>query len=62
MEEETYYTPEEIAKLLRMAEGSVTRLLRQKKIPAYKISGQWRIDREEFKAFMAKNRNIQEDK
>jgi excisionase family DNA binding protein len=58
MPEEEYYTAEEIANILRIAEDSVTRLLRTNKMPGYKVAGSWRINKAEFREYMAKMRNI----
>lgn len=56
-----FLTTEEMATLLKMSEGTVKRLLRTKQLPGYKISGVWRVDREEFERYLASVRNIQKE-
>lgn len=41
-------TPNEIAKMLRIHPFSVTRLARQKKLPAFKVGGVWRFRKDQF--------------
>ena len=41
-------TPNEIAKILRIHPFSVTRLARQKKLPAFKVGGVWRFRKDQF--------------
>lgn len=60
--EEEFYTPDEIARKLRLTEDSVTRLLRQGKMPGYKIEGSWRIDRKDFKEYLAQKKNTPKNK
>lgn len=57
-EMEEFYTAEEVSQILRIAEDSVTRLLRQGKIPGYKVEGSWRINKAEFREYLAQRRNI----
>jgi excisionase family DNA binding protein len=45
---EEFYTPAEIATILKIEEDSVTRLLRQNKMPGYKVEGSWRVSKSEF--------------
>lgn len=52
-----YYTPEEVGALLDIKPESVTRLLRQGKMPGYKFGGSWRIDKEEFARYRKAQRN-----
>jgi len=62
-EAEEFYTPDEIAAILRITEDSVTRLLRRNRMPGYKVEGSWRINKTEFREYMASLRNIKpEDK
>ncbi len=37
------YTVEEVAKALRLHEYTIRRLCREKKIPCFKVGGQWRF-------------------
>ncbi len=41
-------TPNEIAKMLKLLPFTVTRLAREKKIPAFKVGGVWRFWKNEF--------------
>lgn len=41
-------TPSEVAKMLRIHPFSVTRLARQKKLPAFKVGGVWRFRKDQF--------------
>lgn len=50
-------TPTEIAKMLRIHPLSVTRLARQRKIPAMKIGGVWRFRRDEFERWLKQQSN-----
>ena len=45
-------TPNEIAKILRIHPFSVTRLARQKKLPAFKVGGVWRFRKDQFEAWI----------
>ena len=45
-------TPNEIAKILRIHPFSVTRLARQKKLPAFKVGGIWRFRKDQFEAWI----------
>jgi excisionase family DNA binding protein len=57
-EMEEFYTAEEVAQILRIAEDSVTRLLRTNKMPGYKVAGSWRVNKVEFREYLATRRNI----
>lgn len=37
------YTVEEVAKAMRLHEYTIRRLCREKKIPCFKVGGQWRF-------------------
>lgn len=45
-------TPGEIAKILRIHPFSVTRLARQKKLPAFKVGGVWRFRKDQFEQWI----------
>jgi excisionase family DNA binding protein len=55
--EADYYTPSQVAEKLQLEAESVTRLLRQGKLPGYKVGGAWRINKAEFARFMETQRN-----
>jgi len=59
---EEFLTVEEIATKLKLSEETVKRMLRQKMLPGYKISGSWRVVRQDLEDFLASQKNIQEDK
>jgi excisionase family DNA binding protein len=59
---EEYLTAEEIAHLLRVSYDTIARLLREKKMPGYKIYGSWRVRRTDFEAWLEDQRNIQDTK
>jgi excisionase family DNA binding protein len=42
------YTAEEIAKYLKLHPYTIRRLAREKKIPGFKVGGQWRFDKSEI--------------
>ncbi len=55
---EEFITPEEIAKTLRKSEDTVTRWLRQGKIPGYKAEGTWVVSKKDFDDWLAKRSNL----
>lgn len=52
-------TPSEIARMLRIHPFSVTRLARQKKIPAFKAGGVWRFRKDQFERWIETQTNVQ---
>ena len=60
MHEEEMLTAEEVARMLRLTEDSVTRLLRQGKLPGVKIAGSWRITRKELQEYLEELRAKQQ--
>jgi len=42
------YTVEELAKSLKLHPYTLRRLCREGKIPAFKVGGQWRFDKQEL--------------
>lgn len=51
-------TPGEVAKMLRIHPFSVTRLARQKKIPAFKAGGVWRFRKDRFERWIEAQTNV----
>lgn len=45
-------TPAEVAKILKLHPFSVTRLARQKKLPAFKVGGVWRFQKDQFERWI----------
>jgi excisionase family DNA binding protein len=46
------YTVDDVAKALKLNPYTVRRLVREGKIPAFKIGGQWRFRKEEIDHFI----------
>ncbi len=47
-----FYTAEELAKVLRVNIMTIYRYIKAKRLKAYKIGGQFRIDKAEFDNFL----------
>ena len=45
-------TPSEIAKILKLHPFTVTRLAREGKLPAFKVGGVWRIQKDQFESWI----------
>ena len=45
-------TPNEVAKSLKLHPFTVTRLVREGKLPAFKVGGVWRIKKDEFERWI----------
>ena len=52
-------TPAEVAKILKLHPFSVTRLARQKKLPAFKVGGSWRFQKDQFEQWINRLTNGQ---
>ncbi len=48
----TFYTTEEVAKGLKVSKLTIYRYIKAKKISAYKIGKEFRIDEKEFERFL----------
>ncbi len=57
MKENDFYRAEELAKKLRVSTMTIYRYIKAKKIKAYKIGKEFRIDKEEFNKFLNKVKN-----
>lgn len=53
------YTVDEVAKALKLNPYTVRRLVREGKIPGFKIGGQWRFRKEEIDRFI---KNLEKQK
>lgn len=54
---EELYTVEEVAALLKLKEETVTKLIRQKKLPGFKVTGgSWRVSEKDLKAYIEEQR------
>lgn len=49
---ERFYTIKEIAELLNVTPRTVQRYITDKKLPAQKIMGKWRVKESDFKKFI----------
>jgi excisionase family DNA binding protein len=54
--EDKYYTPQEIAELLKVAYMTVYRWIRAGKLQAYQVQKQYRIREADFNKFMETNK------
>ena len=52
MKEKVYYTAKELAEMLSVNIMTIYRYIKAKRLNAYKIGKEFRIDREEFEQFM----------
>ena len=48
-EEPSFLTLEEVAAMLRVSKRTIHRMIKQNKMPAFKVGGQWRIAQNRFK-------------
>jgi len=51
-----FYLVEELAKVLRVSNMTIYRYIKAKKVKAYKIGKEFRIDKEEFNKFLDKTK------
>ncbi|MDD5696613.1 MAG: helix-turn-helix domain-containing protein [Candidatus Pacebacteria bacterium] len=56
-EEKEFYLVEELAQKIRVSTMTIYRYIKAKKIKAYKIGKEFRIDKEEFTNFLNKVKN-----
>ena len=59
MQDEMYLTVEEIAKQLRVSQDTVRRWIRDGKLPAIDLIGQYHIRREDYEKFLEQRRKGQ---
>lgn len=55
--EEEYYSIKEVSKKLKVAYLTVYRWIKAKKLPAYKLGKQYRIEKQELEKFINKNKS-----
>ena len=53
MQDDVYLTVEEITKQLRVSQDTVRRWIREGRLPAIDLIGQYRIKREDYEKFLA---------
>jgi excisionase family DNA binding protein len=58
--EERFLKVEDIAKELDVEQETVREWIRAKKLAAYKIGREYRIERSDYEAFLAKRRTVEE--
>lgn len=51
-EEPSFLTLEEVAVMLRVSKRTIHRMIKQNKMPAFKVGGQWRIAQNRFKQWV----------
>ena len=51
-EQNSFYTAEELAKILRVNIMTIYRYIKAKSLKAYKIGGQFRIEKKDFNSFL----------
>ena len=56
--EEKYYTPQEIAEILKVSYMTVYRWIRAGKLEAYQVQKQYRIRETDFNRFMKANKKV----
>ena len=56
---EELLTIQEVAAYLQVDRYTVYRLLAKKKLPAFKVGNQWRLNRKMINAWLMRNSNIQ---
>jgi excisionase family DNA binding protein len=59
---EPLYTPLEAARLLKLSEHTVWKLLREKRLKGYKIGNHWRIPESAIVAWLESLSNQREDR
>ena len=52
-------TPSEVAKILKLHPFTVTRLAREGKIPAFKVGGVWRVQKDQFERWVERQTNVE---
>ncbi|MCA9386261.1 helix-turn-helix domain-containing protein [Candidatus Dojkabacteria bacterium] len=57
-----YYSSHDIAKILGISYNKVNKLVKSCEIPAYKIGGQYRVDKEDFNEYMHNSKVVKKEK
>ncbi len=58
MQQDEFYTAEELAKLLKVNIMTIYRKIKAKQLKAYKIGKEFRIDKSEFNKFLEKAKTL----
>ena len=56
--QEILLTPKEVARYLKVDKFTVYRLLTKRKIPAFKVGGQWRFKKKLIDGWLLENSNM----
>ena len=59
--QEILLTTDQVARYLKVDKFTISRLVTQKKIPAFKVGNQWRFKKKMIDAWLVKNSNLQEN-
>jgi excisionase family DNA binding protein len=59
--QEILLTLVQVARYLKVNKFTVYRLIRQKKIPAFKVGNQWRFKQRMIDAWLVENSNLEEE-
>ena len=54
-------TPNEISKILKLHPFTVTRLAREGKLPAFKVGGVWRIEKQQFENWIGQKESVSQN-
>ena len=54
--DDQFYTPAELAKVLKLNKITIYRKIKAKELKAYKIGKEFRIDKDEFNKFLGKSK------
>jgi excisionase family DNA binding protein len=55
--QETYFTPEQVAKMLQVSTDTILRLIRRKQLKATKIGAQYRISKSDLETHIEEQKN-----
>ena len=56
-EEPRFFTLDEVAEILRVSKRTIHRMIQQRKMPAFKVGGQWRIPETRFRQWIEQREN-----
>jgi excisionase family DNA binding protein len=58
MQEKMFYTPEDVANMLELTVDTIRRYIREGKLPAIRLEGTYRIQREDFERFIEERKTV----
>lgn len=53
-----FFTLDEVAEILRVSKRTIHRMIQQRKMPAFKVGGQWRIPETRFREWIERKENL----